>query len=58
MAYVEESIRDGKMYRECTSCKTDVTQETMWMRYKFCPWCGQKNEGIKYVGEIRNKDGT
>lgn len=37
-----EKIKDGKLYRECSNCKTNVTAITMWCSYKFCPWCGHK----------------
>lgn len=37
-----EKIKDGKLYRECSNCKTNVTTITMWCSYKFCPWCGHK----------------
>lgn len=37
-----EVIKNGKYYRECSNCKTNVTTITMQCEYKYCPWCGFK----------------
>lgn len=52
MAYVVQSIKNGKMYRECTACKTDVTFVTMYITYKFCPYCGAKNESRRAIEKV------
>lgn len=43
-----ETCKNGKMHRECSNCKTDVTNITMWISYKYCPWCGNNVEGKEY----------
>ena len=37
-----ETIKNGKMNRVFSCCKTDFTELTMWMKPNYCPNCGTK----------------
>lgn len=46
---IVETIKDGKLNRTMSCCNEDLTTLTQWCTPNFCPNCGAKIVGKKYV---------